>query len=42
MGHLYVTGRRFVIEVTAPDMRRVHQPDLCNVPLLQFGSGIPT
>jgi hypothetical protein len=28
-----------VIEVTAPDMRRVPQPDLYDVPLLQFGSG---
>ena len=28
-----------VIEVTAPDMRRVPQPDLYNVPLLQFGTG---
>lgn len=28
-----------IIEVTAPDMQRIPQPDLYDVPLLQFGSG---
>jgi predicted DNA-binding protein with PD1-like motif len=37
----FLTEMLFV-EVTAPEMRRVHIPDLYNVPVLRFGSRPPT